>query len=151
MTDDQASRRSFLGRLLAGTVLAGMAGAVGSVLAFLLPPAEVRSTLGPRRVRVGGAADLPQGRGKLTLVDNEAVWILHLPSGFVALSASCTHKGCLLNWEEKRRLFVCPCHNGRFDESGNVVSGMPRLPLSRFRVASVGGDLYVSRGEDERI
>jgi cytochrome b6-f complex iron-sulfur subunit len=145
MTDgDPTSRRSFLARLLGGTLLAGVATVCGSVLAYLFPPEEVSSSLGPQRVRVGKAADIPLGAGKLVLVSDAPVWVVHLPRGFVALSAFCTHQGCLVSWEANRRLFECPCHAGRFDERGNVVSGFPREPLHRLRVGLVGDDVYVS-------
>lgn len=40
----------------------------------------------------------------------------------IALSAACTHKGCIVRWEDADRLFHCPCHNGLFDASGTFVS-----------------------------
>jgi cytochrome b6-f complex iron-sulfur subunit len=145
---DAPSRRSFLGRLLGGTLLAGAAGVLGSIVAYLLPTAEVRSSLGPQRLRVGRADEFAVGEAKLALVDDEPVWVLKLATGFVALSATCTHKGCTIKWEGERRLFGCPCHEGRFDERGNVLSGLPRRPLQHFRVGIVGGDVFVSRGGD---
>jgi cytochrome b6-f complex iron-sulfur subunit len=141
-------RRSFLGTLLAGTLLAGLAGLVGSVLAYLFVPREVRSALGSRRVRVGAAADIAPGAAKLVLVGDEPVWVVRLSTGFLGLSALCTHRGCLVGWEPRRRLFACPCHEGLFDERGNVVEGLPRRPLAPFRVSLLDGDVYVWRGED---
>jgi cytochrome b6-f complex iron-sulfur subunit len=143
---DAPSRRSFLGRLLAGTLLAGAAGVLGSIVAYLFPTAEVRSSLGPQRMRVGRADEFALGEAKLALVDDEPVWVLKLATGFVAVSATCTHKGCAIKWEGERRLFVCPCLEGRFDERGNVLSGLPRKPLPHFRVGIVGADVFVSRG-----
>ncbi len=143
------SRRSLLGRLFAGTMAAGAGGVIASILAYLFPTESVRSSLGPRRVRVGHAADVPSGSGKLVLVDEEPVWILNLPRGFVGMSAFCTHKACVIKWRDSRRLFECPCHDGRFDEHGNVVSGPPRRALTHYRVALVGDEIYVSP-RDER-
>jgi cytochrome b6-f complex iron-sulfur subunit len=142
------SRRSFLGRLLAGTLLGGAAAVVGAITAYLFTPNDVRSSLGPRRSKVAGANEIVPGEGKLVLVDDEPVWVVNLPTGFVALSALCTHQGCIVTWEAKRRLFHCPCHNGLFDERGNVVSGLPRRSLPRLRVAVVGDAVQVSGGEE---
>jgi cytochrome b6-f complex iron-sulfur subunit len=75
--------------------------------------------------------------------------VVRLASGFVAMSAWCTHKGCVIKWDAPRRVFNCPCHEGRFDERGNVVAGLPLRPLTRFRVGLVGSDVYVSRAERE--
>ena len=151
MAEADTTRRSFLGRLLAGTLVTGFGTAIASIVAYLWTPSEVRSSLGPRRIKVGPAAEIAPGAAKMVLVDDEPVWIVNLPSGFVALSALCTHKGCIIQWKEKRRLFSCPCHNGLFDERGNVVHGLPLRPLSRFRVGVVQSDLYVSRGDERQV
>lgn len=144
MVQPETTRRSFVSRLLAGTLLAGFAGSVAAALAYLFPPAEVNSDLGPQRVKVGRADDVLPGEGRLTLVNDEPVWVVHLPKGFVATSAWCTHKGCVVKWQPQRRLFVCPCHEGLFDERGNVVSGLPLRSLTRFDVGLVNGALYVA-------
>jgi len=150
MSEPEASRRSFLAQLFGGSLLAGGAGLIASVLAYLVPPEYVRAGLGPQRVKVGKADDLVAGQGKLTLVEDEPVWVVRTAAGFTGVSALCTHKGCIVKWNGERRLFVCPCHEGLFDERGNVISGLPRHALTRFRVGQVSGDLYVARGESQR-
>ncbi len=145
MTEEH-SRRSFLGRLLGGSLIAGALGVVSSVVAFLFPPDAVSSALGPQRTRVGRLSDLPVGEGKLALVNDEPVWVVHLAQGLVAMSALCTHQGCIVKWQPDRRLFSCPCHQGLFDARGNVVSGFPQLPLPRLDVGVVEGEVYVSAG-----
>jgi len=149
MVNDRTTRRSFLSTVLGGTLVAGAAGVITSVLAYLFPPEEAQSALGPRRVKVGAADDLLPGEGRLTLVDEEPVWVVHQARGFVAMSAWCTHRGCVIKWDAQRRVFNCPCHEGQFDERGNVIAGLPLRPLTRFRVGQVRGDLYVSRGDRE--
>ena len=152
MNEPTPSRRSFLGRVLGGTVLVGFAGVITSIVAYLVPPEEVRSGLGPLRTKVGKADSLAPGQGRLTLVNDEPVWVVHQAhKGFVAFSAQCTHKGCLVKWNDRQALFICPCHEGRFDEDGNVVSGLPRRPLTRFRVGVVRDELYVSRGDERQV
>ncbi len=147
----ETTRRSFVSKLFTGTLLAWMGGAIAAMIAYLFPPSEVSSALGPQRVKVGKADDILPGEGKLTLVDDEPVWVVRLGTGFVGMSAWCTHKGCVIKWDEEGRLFRCPCHEGQFDERGNVTSGLPRRPLTRFRVGLVHGDLYVSRGEEREV
>ena len=145
------TRRSFVSKLLLGSVLAGFAGAIAAIAAYLFPPSEVRSALGPRRVKIGSADDILPGEGKMALVDDEPVWVVHLARGFVAMSAWCTHKGCVIKWDGPGRLFRCPCHEGAFDERGNVVAGLPLRPLTRFQVGIVQGDVYVSRSEERSV
>jgi cytochrome b6-f complex iron-sulfur subunit len=150
MGEEQPTRRSFLSKMMAGTLIVGSATSVGVVAAYLLPPEESGSILTPQRVKAGKAADIAAGKAKSVVVDGEPVWVLNSSgSRFVALSALCTHKGCHVKWDDKRRVFSCPCHEGLFDERGNVIGGLPRRPLSRFRVGLVNGELQVSRGEVE--
>ena len=144
---ETTTRRSFLGKMLAGGLLAGFAGIIAGIIAYLFPPSEVSSALGPQRVRVGKASDIPLGQGRMTLVNDEPVWVVHLARGFVAMSALCTHKGCIVKWQDSRRVFRCPCHDGLFDERGNVVSGLPLHPLRPYRVGLVRDEIYVARRE----
>jgi len=143
MTEEHG-RRSFLGRLLGGSLIVGALGVVSSIVAFLVPPDSVSSALGPQRTRVGKLGELPVGEGKLALVNDEPVWVVRLANELVAMSALCTHQGCIVKWQPDRRLFSCPCHQGLFDQRGNVVSGFPQVPLPRFNVGVVEGEVYVS-------
>ena len=40
----------------------------------------------------------------------------------IAISAGCTHLGCIVTWDEDQKIFKCPCHDGRFDADGKVRS-----------------------------
>jgi Rieske Fe-S protein len=148
---DLVTRRSFLQRLLNGTLLTGAAGVLASLVAYLFAPTGVRSSLGPQRVKIGKRNEIPAGDGKLALIDDEPVWVLNLGRGLVGMSAVCTHKGCIIKWQPKRRLFECPCHDGLFDERGNVVSGLPLHPLGRFHVTVVDNDIYVASRDEPAV
>jgi Rieske Fe-S protein len=62
---------------------------------------------------------------------------------FIAMSNICTHLGCRVRWIQDRDQFFCPCHNGVFDEQGNVVSGPVPRPLDRFEVMVEDEQLYL--------
>jgi len=63
---------------------------------------------------------------------------------FHALSASCTHEGCAVNYNASSSTIVCPCHGGSFNAStGAVLGGPPPSPLSTYMVTRSGNTLTV--------
>ncbi|OGF53353.1 MAG: hypothetical protein A2Z21_07910 [Candidatus Fraserbacteria bacterium RBG_16_55_9] len=138
-------RRGFLRRLLTGSLWVGLLSLLGGMMAFIFPPARQAFNPGRLSLRVGSVRDFAVGQGKQVLFDGRPVWVLYLPQGFVALSAVCTHQGCIVTWDEKRHLLNCPCHAGVFDASGNVVAGLPLRPLPRWRVEIVGDEVFIGK------
>lgn len=136
-------RRSALTKLvitglgLIGAALAGLVGVVAApasrgterrwrraVSIFDLPPdAPATAVLAERR------ADgwYESRRESVVYIDREG-------GGYRALSATCSHLGCRVRWEESARQYHCPCHGGKYDRDGNVVSGPPPAPLTRLPV-----------------
>src|ERR1700740_2575038 len=51
---------------------------------------------------------------------------------WVALSSRCAHLGCPVRYVAAAERFVCPCHGGVYDFTGQVVGGPPVRPLDRF-------------------
>jgi len=62
----------------------------------------------------------------------------------VAISAGCTHLGCIVTWDEAEKIFKCPCHDGRFDVDGRVISGPPPAPLKRHRTRIDNGKIFLA-------
>jgi len=120
------SRRGFL---QAG--LAVLAAAWGGCLAqgVLFPPARVET----RPVEIP-LADLPVGATRQITYEGKPALVLRTADSVTALSMVCTHLGCLVQWQEARQQFYCPCHDGRFDRGGDVLAGPPPLPLERLPV-----------------
>ncbi|MBS1505131.1 MAG: Rieske 2Fe-2S domain-containing protein [Bacteroidetes bacterium] len=65
-------------------------------------------------------------------------------STYIALAPYCTHEGCGVSYNSSVKQFICPCHNGKFDLNGNVVSGPPPSPLSQYKVTLSGTTLTVT-------
>jgi Rieske Fe-S protein len=71
------------------------------------------------------------------------VLLVRSPEGLLALSPACTHLGCAVVWHRKKNEFLCPCHGGRYDISGNNIEGPPPAPLRRFPVAVRNGKIHI--------
>jgi nitrite reductase/ring-hydroxylating ferredoxin subunit len=130
------SRRDFLSRALVGTCsLAGLAGSFR-----LLVPNDNPGLL--KRFAVGGRSDF--GMNTLTWLPHRDLFVIHNQMGFGALSARCTHLGCVLRRTADG--FACPCHGARFDANGQVISGPARrsLPWYNMWVAPTG-QLWVAK------
>jgi len=53
-------------------------------------------------------------------------------SSYSAVSAVCSHMGCLLRWDNP--VFVCPCHGSMYRRTGTVLDGVTRHPLPTITV-----------------
>ena len=58
-------------------------------------------------------------------------------------SLVCSHKQCTVKWRTQEKQFVCPCHKGRYDQNGNVLSGKPTKALTKLRIEDRNGILIV--------
>jgi len=59
------------------------------------------------------------------------VFVTRAPDGTItALSARCTHLGCLVSYNRVLGEFVCPCHGGRYNMKGVPIAGPPPRPLA---------------------
>ena len=65
-------------------------------------------------------------------------------ASFVALADACTHAGCSVTYSGSSSRFVCPCHGGSFDTSGNVVGGPPPSALTKYKTTLNGNILTVN-------
>jgi len=83
--------------------------------------------------------------GWLTADARSLIYIKRTPEdGVIAISATCSHLGCIVSWDEADKKFKCPCHNGVYDVEGKVVSGPPPAPLRRHKTKMEDGTLLVS-------
>jgi cytochrome b6-f complex iron-sulfur subunit len=79
-------------------------------------------------------ADLPVGGTHQVTYGGVPTLVLRTPESVKAFSLVCTHLGCMVQWQVAQMEFYCPCHDGRFDQFGEVVSGPPPVPLEEFPV-----------------
>ncbi len=68
--------------------------------------------------------ELEPGHAAIMKIDGENVAAFKDEEGTVhAVSAVCTHMGCLVGWNATDRTWDCPCHGSRFELSGEVIHG----------------------------
>lgn len=88
-------------------------------------------------------AELPIGGVKQITYGSVPVIVLRTPESIKAFSLICTHLGCIVQWEAGKKEFYCPCHDGRFDQFGEVTGGPPPVPLETFPVSVEDGIVTV--------
>ncbi len=121
------SRQEFLTWLAWGSV--GIPGALMSLgsFRFLVP----NLTFGPDTVfKIGKAEDFPPG--SQTFLRESRLFIVSTEQGMIAMSALCTHLGCIVGKVEWG--YQCPCHGSKFDSNGRVLAGPAPKPLSWFKI-----------------
>ncbi|HYC31360.1 MAG TPA: FAD-dependent oxidoreductase, partial [Gemmatimonadales bacterium] len=84
-------------------------------------PGEVGSV---EEIARGQGALVRQGLAKLAVYRDDA-GALH------ALSAVCTHLGCIVHWNSLEGTWDCPCHGSRFATDGHVLNGPAAAGLER--------------------
>jgi cytochrome b6-f complex iron-sulfur subunit len=125
------TRRHFLELVGMGAIGATVLGSL--VLgAEYLSPNVVKEP--PTRFKIGLPEYYPPG--SVTVNKEQKVFIVRAKEGyFYALSAVCTHLGCIANWKAEDGIVACPCHGSKFDKEGNVIAGPAPRPLPRFAMS----------------
>lgn len=131
------ARRRFLQWLIGGTLgLAGLAIATVSEQ-FMMPPLTT-PRLAPAVVPDKGAPPLGQGR----YVPAVRAYLMRDEQGYFALSAVCTHLGCLV--EQRAAGYQCPCHGSHYDRAGRNLTGPAARPLPHWALTrNAQGDLVI--------
>lgn len=132
--DKPVSRRDVLDKAICGAACLGLCAAAAPVPFYLWAP-EGGAGGGPAKVSL---ASLAAGEVKRVVVRGRPAMVIRTEAGLDALSAVCTHAGCTVKWDAAAKQFLCPCHGGRFDLAGKVVSGPPPKPLAPLEVKIAG-------------
>ena len=132
----EVTRRDFLNEVTGAALGVTGLGAAVVTVKFLSPNVLFEP---PTRFRVGTPDDYPAN--SVTYIQDQQVYILRTADGFYAVSAVCTHLGCITQWKPEDNQIECPCHGSKFKRNGTVVAGpAPRtLPHFAIRLMPDGG------------
>jgi glycine/D-amino acid oxidase-like deaminating enzyme/nitrite reductase/ring-hydroxylating ferredoxin subunit len=77
-------------------------------------------------------ADLAPGSGAVMHIRGERCAVYRDKSGRLsAVSAVCTHLGCIVAFNDAERSWDCPCHGSRFTPNGTIINGPATTPLEQ--------------------
>ena len=137
-------RRGFVEALLGGGFLATAAAFIYPVLRYLVPPKT--ADLGSDSVVAGRVGELKPNSAKIFRFGSRPGMLIRTGAGeYRAMSATCTHLSCTVQYREDLREVWCACHNGKYNLDGRNVSGPPPRPLEAFEVQVRGEEIFVRR------
>lgn len=139
------TRRRSLQLLLALSVTATFAGIVVPIISYLWPKESGAGYGGP--TDVGSTTDFAVGSGTVVSVGDKPVMVVNTKAGGLkAYTAICTHLGCVVQWDDRKDIIHCPCHDGFFNPAnGTVVSGPPPKPLTAYELAVKDGHVLIDK------
>ena len=137
-------RRRYVEMLLGGGFLATAVAFVYPVLRYLVPPES--SDLGGDSVVAGRVGELKANSGKIFRFGSRPGLLIRTADGeYRAMSATCTHLSCTVQYRDDLREVWCACHNGKYNLNGRNISGPPPRPLEAFDVQVRGEEIFVRR------
>ncbi|MFI6940818.1 Rieske (2Fe-2S) protein [Streptomyces sp. NPDC050418] len=126
--------------VLKGAALAGTAGLGAAACSTDSDLGKAKEPTPTAPVDLGAASAVPAGSSKL-FREQRLIVTCSKDGKYSALSAQCTHAGCVLDKIEDNHGH-CPCHGSRFNvTNGAAVEGPASVPLPKVPVRVVDGKL----------
>ncbi len=127
-----AERRTFLEKAVTGVgVILGLS-VLYPISQFVVPPKK--ASVSENEKVVASIDELPENSGIIKSFAGDRVFILNYKGELKAMSAVCTHLGCLVQWKPDEELVYCACHAARYTTSGEIISGPQPAPLKPYGV-----------------
>ncbi|MFP4081431.1 MAG: ubiquinol-cytochrome c reductase iron-sulfur subunit [Candidatus Aminicenantes bacterium] len=137
-------RRKFINFIFGGGIVGTLLTFLYPVIRYLIPPEQSQVKIS--QVPAAKLGELAPGSYKIFKFGDSPGILIHTKEGkFIAFSAVCTHLTCTVLYEEESETILCPCHNGRFDLAGHVISGPPPSPLESYHVEVLKDEIIVTR------
>lgn len=100
-------------------------------------PAEAEMKLGTTKALEAGGTLIADFNG------NRVQAMRNAKGNIVIFSLVCRHKRCTVEWKPNVSEFHCPCHEGKYNADGKVLSGPPPGPMNKFKHEERGEDLWI--------
>jgi len=138
---EELSRRQFFVKVGMSSILVAAAGTAVFAYQFLSPNVLYE----PSPIVNAGKPDR-YPPDSVTLDPQTGIYVVHGPGGYYALSATCTHLGCLTAFKSELGIIACPCHGSKFNRDGVKIAGPAPRPLPWLRMwLNDDGELMVDR------
>jgi cytochrome b6-f complex iron-sulfur subunit len=66
------------------------------------------------------------------------------PTEVIALSAVCTHSGCIVDYNASSQKVECNCHGSLFSTTGQVLRGPANAPLKMYAASLAGTTITIT-------
>ncbi len=137
----EMNRRQFFIKLGATSLCVAGAGACVFALQYLSPSALYEPS---PVISAGKPEHYPLD--SVTLDPGSGIFVVRLAEGFYAMSAVCTHLGCLSAWKPDAGVIACPCHGSSFRRDGAIIAGPAPRPLPWLKMwLGDDGNLMIDR------
>ena len=137
----EVNRRDFLTEMTLASL--GIAGLGATVVTYQYFAPNV--LFEPAPTFRAGALDLFPVNS-VTFLQDQQVYIVRTTKGFYAVSAVCTHLGCITQWRPDAQQIACPCHGSKFTSDGTKSEGPAPRPLPHFAISlTADGELLVDK------
>ncbi len=147
--ENRISRRTFLDRFLQGGLVALIGAIFYPIVRYIIPPKAGEANISQLKLNFT-RADIEEAKqkSKIFKFGRQLGIIFITPKGELrALTATCTHLDCTVQYRPDWEIIWCACHNGRYDLNGKNISGPPPRPLQPFVVTEKGDNIFISRGK----
>lgn len=145
MAQTESSRRVFLGYGLAGMAISACGGCSGS--GSPKPDVIASQVDGMLRLSEEESSALLEAQAGLLVQAKESgerIMVVHNGNGSLfAVSAVCTHKGCIVSFDEKLGHLRCPCHGSEFGLDGQNIKGPAKSPLKSYNIRTDQGRVVI--------
>ncbi|MFI5237953.1 MAG: ubiquinol-cytochrome c reductase iron-sulfur subunit [Ignavibacteriales bacterium] len=154
------SRREFFIKSAGAIVVVSTSGFISTIITSCsdnptdsgnsTPLSTIQGTVVNNEISIALASSAIENKNTRALVvynnNNGAIIAEHNSDDtYKAISGICTHQACKVSdYDDGQSVFVCPCHNSRFDLNGNVVQGPATTKLRTYSTRVENNSLIIT-------